>query len=869
MHQRADKATAERYRPEEIEARWQRAWDEAGAHRAGDPSGRPTYYCLEMFPYPSGDLHMGHIRNYSIGDVIARFQRMNGRAVLHPMGWDAFGLPAENAAMKRGVHPNEWTRGNIERMRGQLRRMGFSYDWEREFATCDPEYYRWNQWLFIRMYERGLAYRRRSAQNWCPDCETVLANEQVEAGACWRCGTAVVQREIEGWFFRITEHAEALLEACDGLEGGWPHKVLVQQRNWIGRSHGARVDFPLAGRDGAVTVFTTRPDTLYGATFMSLAPEHPLVAELSRGTAQEAAVAEFVERVRSADRAARLAGELEKEGVWTGANAVNPLTGEEIPVYAANFVLMEYGTGAVMAVPAHDQRDFEFARAYGLPVRVVVRPPEGTLEPETMEAAYEEDGVSVASGPCTDLATPAAKERMIALLEKRGIGRRDTTWRLRDWNISRQRYWGTPIPMVHCPACGVVPVPDDQLPVVLPLQGVEITQTGGSALARVPGYRETTCPRCGGAAERDLDTMDTFVDSSWYFLRYCSPRHGEAPVDPAQVNAWMPVDQYIGGIEHAVLHLLYARFFTRVMHGLGLVAGPEPFARLLTQGMVLKESHRCPEHGYLFPSEVEDGVRCAKCGREVEVGPREKMSKSKSNVVSPEEMVRTYGADTTRLFCLFAAPPEDELAWSDQGVEGCHRFLQRIWRLVDARLDELRAGEAAAAAGATGPWLELRRRTHRTVRKVTDDVGRRQRFNTAISAMIELVNHLYQLEGPAPDAAARGALREALERLLLLLFPFAPHAAAELWERVGCAAPLHEAAWPGFEEALCVDETVEIAVQVNGRVRGRVVVPAAAGEAEAREAAFADPRVAEWVGGGEVRKVVYVPGRLLNVVVKG
>ena len=861
---------AERYQPAEVEARWQKRWADQGAYRVERRPDRPKYYCLEMFPYPSGKLHMGHMRVYSIGDLLARYKTMRGFNVLHPMGWDAFGLPAENAAMARGTHPERWTRENIANMKLQMRALGVSYDWEREIATCDPEYYRWNQWLFLRMYESGLVYRRRSAVNWCPDCETVLANEQVEGGACWRCSNTVVIREIEGWFFRITRYADELLAGCSELAATWPERVLTMQRNWIGRSFGARIDFPLAGREGSVRVFTTRQDTLFGATFMSLAPEHPLVAELSRGTGQEGVVRAFVEKAGRLERSARTAGEIEKEGVFTGAHAVNPLTGAKIPIWAANFVLMEYGTGAVMAVPAHDQRDFEFARKYGLPVSVVVNPPGDRLDPPTMTEAFEGEGIAVNSGPCNGLATADVKERMIALLEEKGCGSRETNYRLRDWGISRQRYWGTPIPMIHCPACGIVPVPDAALPVVLPIEGVEINQRGGSPLGRLSSFRQVACPKCGGAAERDLDTMDTFVDSSWYFLRYCSPRFEGAPVDAADAAYWMPVDQYIGGIEHAILHLLYARFFTRVMRDLGLVATAEPFANLLTQGMVCMESYRCAEHGYLGPDEVRAGAAgrvCHICAAPVEVGGRVKMSKSKKNVVSPDEMVRTYGADTTRLFSLFAAPPEKELEWSEEGVEGCHRFLNRIWRLVDGRIEEIRAGAAADATGADGPWLELRKRTHRTTKKVTDDIERFH-FNTAISAVMELVNHLYQLEGAAAATPeAKGALREAVERLVLLLQPFTPHFAAELWERIGGGGEAREAAWPGFDSDLLREETLEIAVQVNGKVRGRVTVPAGAAEDEVRRAAFEDPRVRDWVGRGKIRKVVYIPGRLLNVVV--
>jgi leucyl-tRNA synthetase len=829
----------ERYRPAETEARWQEIWEKTGAHRVTSDDSRPKYYCLEMFPYPSGELHMGHMRVYSIGDLLARFMTMRGHSVLHPMGWDAFGMPAENAALARGIHPGEWTRSNIANMKAQMKRLGVSYDWEREIATCDPEYYRWNQWMFLKMHERGLVYRRRTPVNWCGSCETVLANEQVEGGACWRCSTEVVRKEIEGWFFRITRYADDLLQGCDELEGQWPERVLVMQRNWIGRSEGAEIDFPLVGRDDALTVFTTRQDTVFGATFMSLAPEHPLVAELSRGTEQEDTVRAFQEKVRRLDPTERTAAETEKEGVFLGARAVNPLTGEEIPLYAANFVLMEYGTGAVMAVPAHDQRDFDFARKYGLDVRLVVQPPGGDLDPALLEGAFETDGISTASGPCSGLPTTEAKARMIELLLEKGCGRSAVSYRLRDWGISRQRYWGTPIPMIHCPSCGIVPVSYEDLPVVLPLEGVEFTSQGGSPLGKVESFRRAACPSCGGEAERDLDTMDTFVDSSWYFLRYCSPREEGGPVDVKEADFWMPVDQYIGGIEHAILHLLYARFFTRVMHDLGLVGVKEPFRRLLTQGMVVKSGA--------------------------------KMSKSKGNVVSPDEMVKTYGADTTRLFSLFAAPPEKDLEWNDEGVEGCFRFLSRVWRLVARRLDEIGAGgDTSAEAGKEDArWRELRRHTHRAIKKVTADVGERFHFNTAISAVMELVNELYLMEElEAASPYARGAAREAVVSVVTMLAPFTPHISEELWETLGGQGSVFSQPWPSFDDDLLVEEQWQIVVQVNGKVRGRVDVPADSSEEEVRQEAEKNPRVGEWLQKGTVVKAIYVPGRLLNLVVR-
>jgi len=699
----------ERYQPKKIEEKWQRIWEEGKSFRVSENSRLPKYYLLEMFPYPSGQIHMGHVRNYSIGDVIARYKRMRGYNVLHPMGWDAFGLPAENAAIERGVHPAKWTMENIAYMRDQLKKMGFSYDWEREFATCDESYYRWEQLFFIEMFRRGLAYKKLSTVNWCEKCRTVLANEQVEGGRCWRCEQEVGVRELEQWFFRTTAYAEELLGELDHLTG-WPEKVLAMQRNWIGKSVGAEILFPLMGREEALNVFTTRQDTVYGATFVSLAVEHPLALELSRSTPQERTVREFVERIQRINQTRRGADEAEKEGLFTGAYCMNPFTGEKIPIYLANFVLMEYGTGAVMAVPAHDQRDFEFARKYGLPVRVVIQPQGKRIKAEEMAEAFVEDGVMVSSGPFTGLRSSEGREKLAAYLEEKGWGKNDIRYRLRDWGISRQRYWGAPIPILYCDSCGALPVPEGELPVVLP-KDVEFSGEGGSPLAKLPEFFKASCPKCGGPARRETDTMDTFVESSWYFARYACPDEQDAPLDKARVAYWMPVDQYIGGIEHAVLHLLYARFFTKVLRDLGWIALGEPFTNLLTQGMVIK-----------------DGA---------------KMSKSKGNVVDPDFLIERYGADTARLFALFAAPPEKDLDWSDQGVEGAYRFLTRLWRFVSHYRDALASAASDLDPKELSPTLrELRRQIHRTIKKVTDDIEGRFHFNTAIAAVMELFNAL-------------------------------------------------------------------------------------------------------------------------------
>ena len=817
-------AEAGRYDPAAVEAKWQARWEKARAFVARPQSGRERFYVLEMFPYPSGRIHMGHVRNYSIGDVIARQRRMAGYEVLHPMGWDAFGLPAENAAIQNRVHPARWTYDNIDHMRRQLKRLGFSYDWERELATCDPRYYRWEQLFFVRMLERGLAYKRRSLVNWCPQCETVLANEQVEDGRCWRCDSPVVERELEQWFLRITAYAEELLRDLDRLTG-WPERVVTMQRNWIGRSTGAEIRFPLDGRPGELAIFTTRPDTLFGVTFMSLAAEHPLATALAAGTPQEAAVAAFVARVRATPRIERTQG---KDGVATGAFCRHPFTGARIPIYVANFVLMEYGTGAVMAVPAHDQRDFEFARAFALPVRVVVQPDDRPLDPATMECAWVDPGRLVDSGEFTGLDSETAKERIGAALAARGQGEATVSYRLRDWGISRQRYWGAPIPIVYCDGCGTVPVPESELPVVLP-EDVALTGTGGSPLATHEAFVQTRCPRCAGPARRETDTMDTFVESSWYFARYCSPRDERQPFDPEESAYWLApagVDRYIGGIEHAVLHLLYSRFFTKVLRDLGFLRLDEPFRDLLTQGMVIK-----------------DGA---------------KMSKSKGNVVDPDYLVERYGADTARLFCLFASPPEKDLDWSDEGVEGMSRFLQRLWRLVHAVAPRLAAPGTPVPGGD-----DLHRIVHHTIVRVTDDVAERLHFNTAIAAVMELVR-------PIADAAEGGdpaVLREAIDVTLRLLAPFVPHVASELWEVAGHDTELVHERWPQADPAALVRAVIEVPVQVNGKLRGRITVPADAAEADLVAAALADPQVRAHVGDRPLRKQVVVPGRMVNLVV--
>ncbi len=822
----------ERYDFKKVEERWQRLWQESKTFKVTEDPAKPKYYCLEMFPYPSGRIHMGHVRNYSIGDVISRYKRMRGFNVLHPMGWDSFGLPAENAAIKHGTHPAKWTLENIAFMRDkQLKRLGLSYDWDREVTTCLEEYYRWNQWLFIKMYERGLAYKKLSYVNWCPSCNTVLANEQVEDGLCWRCSSVVQHKELEQWFFKITAYAEELLAYTDKLTG-WPERVLTMQRNWIGKSVGVEVDFSVEGVGEKLAIFTTRPDTLYGVTFMSIAPEHPMLESLIKGKREADDVRAFVQRVMREDKAARTDEAHEKEGIFTGAYAVNPLNNERVPVWVGNFVLMEYGTGAIMSVPAHDQRDFEFAKKYTIPVRVVIQNAEKNLDPATMKEAYIAEGTMVNSGPFDGTPNGKGKEAVADYVERKKTGRRTVNWRLRDWGISRQRYWGTPIPIIYCEKCGVVPVAEKNLPVKLPTD-VALTGKGQSPLAESKSFRETTCPTCGGKARRETDTMDTFVDSSWYFLRYCSPRDDKAPFDKKAAGYWMSVDQYIGGIEHAVLHLLYARFFTKVIRDLGLFNGDEPFLNLLTQGMVIK-----------------DGA---------------KMSKSKGNVVDPDFILTKYGADTARLFSLFAAPPERDLEWSDQGVDGAYRFLHRVWAIVYRHSRDVLN---VKPAGAEARGDRLYRKTHLTIKKVTEDIEREFHFNTAISALMEMVNEMYDYttDGVSTDLQ-RAVLRSAIDTLTLLISPFAPHFAEELWASTGHPAHIANEPWPQHDPEAIKASEVTIIVQVNGKVRSKLTLPAGTSDKDAEAAALADPKVKEFTRGNPPKKVVVVQGKLVNVVV--
>ncbi len=852
------------YRPQELDKKWQHKWAASRAFEVSVDPARPKFYCLEMFAYPSGHAHVGHVRNYIIGDVMARMKRMRGYNVLHPFGWDAFGLPAENAAIKNGIHPEVSTRSNIAHMKGQLQRLGISYAWEREFATCDPEYYKWNQWLFIRMFEKGLAYRRKSSVNWCPVDNTVLANEQVVDGGCWRCGTPVEMRDLEQWCFRITAYADELLDATAALQG-WPEKVLTMQRNWIGRSEGSRVKFavepqspePKAQSPDAFEVFTTRIDTIFGATFALLGPEHPLVATFAETSPDPEGFRKMALDFRLQDRAARMSGEIEKQGFDTGRRAINPFTRQPIPIWVANFVLGEYGTGAVMAVPAHDQRDFEFARKFNLPIRVVITPDGKPQSADAMTESAEAFGTLVDSGEYSGLASADAQKKMIGAARERGIGEGTVQYRLKDWGISRQRYWGTPIPMIYCEKDGIVPVPDDQLPVELP-RITEFTGRGDSPLAQVPEFVNVKCPTCGGPARRETDTMDTFVDSSWYFYRFADPRNGTMPFDPAAVKYWLPVDFYSGGVEHAILHLIYSRFFARVFRDIDLVDHSEPFTQLLTQGMVLK-----------------DGAV---------------MSKSKGNVVDPDSMLQKYGADALRLYVMFVAPPEKEVEWSDSGLEGSFRFLARVWRFVD-HWNETVAGDGIASPDGcdtlNAAERALRRKTHETIRRVTQDIEQRQQLNTAVSAMMELVNDLYAFGeqtvtgGPGrhadEDVDRAGeverreticVVREACEALIRMLAPFAPHMAEEMWDMIGHGETLAAATWPEFRADVAKADEIVIPVQVNGKVRARLTVAAETSESDLEKLALADPTVMTHTAGKTVKKVVVAKGRLVSIVVQ-
>jgi len=805
-----------------------------------DPS-KPKYYVLEMLPYPSGTLHMGHMRNYTIGDVVARVKRMRGFNVLHPMGWDAFGLPAENAAIKNKTHPRTWTNNNIAEFQRVLRRFGFSYDWRREISTCEPEYYRWNQWFFLRMLEKGLAYRKKSRLNWCPKCCTVLANEQVvNGGFCWRHeDTRVESREIEQWFLKTTAYSDQLLDDLKQLEGGWPERVILMQQNWIGKSEGAKVRFAVAGAAGAgpIEIFTTRIDTIYGATAIILAPAHPLVTMLLEGSPLRAEAEPKLAKMRQTSVKTEDLATMEKEGFFTGRYAINPFNDEKIPIWVGNFVLMEYGTGAIMAVPAHDQRDLEFCQKYKLPVRVVVQPLEGELAPDAMDTAFDDhmQGKLVNSGPFNGLSPIEAIPKMAEFAEQKGFGKAETIYRLRDWGISRQRYWGTPIPVIYCPKDGMVPVPDKDLPVLLP-PNPKLTGEGESPLAGTPEFVNTTCPKCGGPARRETDTMDTFVDSSWYFYRYCDSHNDKAPYDSAKVAYWFPIDQYIGGITHAILHLLYSRFWCKVMRDLGLVKHDEPIARLFTQGMVQK-----------------GGVA---------------MSKSRGNVVGAEEMAQKYGADTGRLYTLFAAPPEKDLEWSEESIEGSWRFLNRVYRLIERHAPAIRGVNDAKVDETAASLKEkmLLRKVHQTLRRVTSDFETRWHFNSAIALIMELTNDIYAQE-PLEQGVRPEVRKEVLELLTLMLAPMTPHLAEELWEMMGHTEGLWEARWPLFNQKLAREDEVEIPVQVNGRVRGKVKVPPGSAEPEVVRVALLLPAVAQHINGKRVVRQIYAPDKMLNLVV--
>jgi len=817
------------YDPQEIEIRWQSQWAGEELYRAEQSTEKPKFYVLEMLPYPSGTLHMGHVRNYSIGDALARYKWMRGFNVLHPMGWDAFGLPAENAAIKNNRHPNEWTRANIAHMKKQHQRFNFSYDWSREVATCDPEYYRWNQWFFLRMYEQGIAYRSKALLNWCPQCNTTLANEQVVGGRCWRHDDQVVeQRELEQWFLRITDFADDLLNDISKLDGGWPERVLTMQRNWIGRSEGTEVDFtledPTASEATKIRVFTTRVDTIYGASCVILSPGHALVERLCTPE-QKAEAKRMIDEGKQKDP-----GDVEKEGFFTGHYAINPYNNERTPIWVGNFVLMGYGTGAIMAVPAHDERDFEFCQKYGIPIRAVVRPVDGELPDGEPKQAFTEYGIAAVAGEYSGLPSAEAKQKMTEEAEAKGFGKGAITYRIKDWGISRQRYWGTPIPIIRCATCGPVPVPDDQLPVMLP-QDINLADVKGSSpLAHVPEFVNTTCPKCGGPAKRETDTMDTFIDSSWYFYRYCDPQNTTAPFGKDITSYWFPIDQYIGGIEHAILHLIYSRFWTKVMRKLNLITWDEPVTNLFTQGMVIK-----------------DGA---------------KMSKSKGNVVDPDIIVQQFGADTCRMFSLFAAPPEKELDWQESGVEGQYRFLGRVYRFVTRNLEK---ANAAADGELTDADKKALRKLHQTIGKVTDDFESRWHFNTSIAAIMELMNELQSLESELTSAS----LGECCRSVALMLAPFAPYLSQELWTELGGEGVSLKQTWPVYQEELARENEIEVPLQVNGKLRSRLTVPVGTSREELEKLARADAKIQEWIGDKAVVKVVVVPDKLVNIVIKG
>ncbi len=814
-----------------IEEKWQKKWLEDKAYSVNEDNSKPKYYCLEMFPYPSGKLHMGHVRNYSIGDVVARFKSMQGYNVLHPMGWDSFGLPAENAAIAHGIHPDIWTTENIAEMGHQLRRLGLAYDWDREVATCKADYYKWTQAIFTKFHEKGLVYKKNAPVNWCPSCETVLANEQVVNGACERCDSTVNKKNLSQWYFKITDYAERLLQDIEKLDG-WPDKVKLMQKNWIGKSIGAEINFKIDDSDKNLTVFTTRPDTIFGATFMVLAPEHPYVDELVAGTEYEKAVKEFQDKLQHLSEIERTATDVEKEGLFIGRYCVNPLNGELIPIYIANYVLMDYGTGAIMAVPAHDDRDFEFAKKYDIKVVPVVDPKDENIDINNLTSAFVAEGEMINSGEFNGLNNIEANTKIIDKVSEMGIGEKTVNYRLRDWLISRQRYWGTPIPVVTCDDCGEVCINEADLPVLLPTD-VEFTGKGQSPLTTSESFKYAPCPKCGKKSHREMDTMDTFVDSSWYFLRYTDARNEKTMFDKQKAEYWMDVDQYIGGVEHAILHLLYARFFTKVLYDMELSPVDEPFKNLLTQGMVLKDGS--------------------------------KMSKSKGNVVSPDEIIKKYGADTARLFVLFAAPPERDLEWSDSGVEGSYRFLKRVWRLVDELMPYRKSGDYKVNSDDDKSLVfEL----NRAIKKITEDVGERFNFNTAISAIMELVNEAYKYKENAKDNLNGELINALLDHLVIVLAPFAPHFSEELWEMMGNKTSVHKVEWPSYDEKALIKQEVEIVLQINGKVKDKVFVPTSADKSEIESLALENEKIKALTDGKNIVKVIVIPSKLVNIVVK-
>lgn len=847
----------------QIEYFFRDKWEKNSAFKQQTQAqGKENYYVLEMLPYPSGKLHMGHVRNYTIGDVVARYKTMNHFNVIHPMGWDSFGLPAENAAIQNGSHPAVWTFANIENMKRQLKLLGFSYDWEREIATCTPEYYRWNQWLFIKMFEKGLAYKKKASVNWCPHDQTVLANEQVENGCCWRCGTHVEQKDLEQWFFKITDYSEELLQDLSLLEKGWPDKVLAMQKNWIGKSQGTQVEFTLEGSDTKIPVFTTRPDTLFGVTYVVLAPEHPLVNNIITNAPH---IKSVVDAMKSEDRFERSSESAEKHGVFTGLNVINPINGESVPLWIGNYVLMDYGTGAVMAVPAHDVRDFQFAKKYNLDIKVVIQNSENTLDITTLETAFVEDGILVNSGEFNGLSNRDSIIKITEFLAKMGSGDFTTKYKLRDWLVSRQRYWGTPIPFVYCDTCGMVPENIENLPVTLP-QDIEFTENG-NPLATSESFMNCTCPKCGGKAQRETDTMDTFVDSSWYYFRYITPHENEAMFGDI-VNQWTPVNQYIGGVEHAVLHLLYARFFTKVLRDLGLVNHKEPFQNLLTQGMVLANSYYCEECKlYVNLTELNATQTCPKCGKPL-MAKMEKMSKSKNNGIDPERIIKEFGADAARLFILFAAPPERELEWSENGLMGASRFITKYWNFIQDNSSQYQNWDSIIHGKLSPAGQELLKNLHKTIKKVTRSIEDNFHFNTAIAGVMEYLNLVLSLKSSLSTEEDSKLISHIMKNLTLLLQPFTPFMTAEIFKDLGYTEDIHTFEWPKFDEALTVDSIVKMGVQVNGKLRGELEISAMASEDEVKSQAMKLEKVTKHLEGVEIVKIIIIQKRIVNIVVK-